>query len=67
MNKIKFLEDPKFDQNQEKRMFPEMFNLTEEELTGIKGGKQAPDYDCDAYCYPSEHGGGNCSCKSNLA
>ncbi|PKQ68168.1 hypothetical protein [Labilibaculum manganireducens] len=67
MKKINFLEDPKVDQHQDKRMFPQMFNLSDTELSNLKGGildKDVPD--CDAVCLPSEHGGGTCSCLSNL-
>jgi hypothetical protein len=66
MNKINFLEDPKVDQHQDKRMFPQMFNLSDTELSDAKGGTQSLNYDCDAVCLPSEHGGGTCSCLSNL-
>ena len=64
MKGINFLENAKNEENIEKKMFPEMFELSNEDLLSIKGGYKAKD--CDAVCLPSEWGG-TCSCYNNLA
>jgi hypothetical protein len=46
MKNFKFLENPKEEKNIEKKMFPQLFALSNEELLMIRGGNQA----CDAVC-----------------
>ena len=62
MKGFNFLENAKNEENLEKRMFPQMFELSSEELTTIKGG----NVDCDAVCLPTEWDG-PCNCLDNLA
>lgn len=57
MKNFKFLENPKEEKNIEKKMFPQLFALSNEELLMIRGGNG----DCDAVCTPKEWGGG-CEC-----
>lgn len=59
LNRIVFLESPKQERDIEKKMFPQLFDLSNDELSSLKGG-----YDCDAVCYPSEWG--SCSCHAGL-
>lgn len=67
MKKIKFLEVPKEDVNLEKRMFPEMFNLSQDELSNIKGGKNQIEHDCDAVCSRPQWGGNSCPNYGHMA
>lgn len=60
MKNFKFLENPKEEKNIEKKMFPQLFALSDEELLMIRGGNQAPD--CDAVCTTNDGYGGGCSC-----
>lgn len=66
MKKINFIENPKEETNLDRKMFPQMFELTEKDLSSLKGGALAiEDEPCDAVCLPSEWGG-SCNCLSNL-
>ncbi|MBN2750509.1 MAG: hypothetical protein JXR57_13525 [Bacteroidales bacterium] len=62
MKGFNFLENAKKEENLEKKMFPQLFELSNEELLTLKGG----NVDCDAVCLPSEWGG-TCSCHDNVA
>ncbi len=62
MKGFNFLEKAKKEENVEKKMFPQMFELSKEELLILKGGTST---DCDAVCLPSEWGG-TCSCHDNV-
>lgn len=66
MKKIKFIENPKEEINKERKMFPQMFELNENDLSNLKGGALAiEDEPCDAVCLPTEWNG-PCNCLSNL-
>jgi len=62
MKGFNFIEKGKKEENIEKKMFPQMFKLSNEELGILKGGGT----DCDAVCLPTEWGG-PCSCHDNVA
>lgn len=66
---MKFLVEPKVNQDQEKQMFPEMFQLTDIEILKLKGGMESLEsVGCDAVCLPSEMCPDKaCDCLSNLA
>ncbi len=61
MKGFNFLETAKKEENLEKKMFPQLFELSNEELMAQKGGLA-----CDAVCLPSEWGG-TCHCHDNVA
>lgn len=65
MKGFRFLEKARKEENLEKKMFPQMFELTKKETLSLKGGQNAST-DCDAVCLPSEWGG-QCSCHDNVA
>jgi natural product precursor len=61
MKKLKFIEEPNDGKKQNKLLFPQLFNMSSDELSKLKGGYDCPS-NC-ALCYPSEWG---CNCHSNL-
>jgi hypothetical protein len=64
MKKLNFIESPKSEKDLKQFMFPQMFNLSNEDLEKIKGGQmQKP---CDAVCLPKEWSG-PCTCYNNVA
>ncbi len=63
MKGFNFIERSRKEESLDKKMFPQMFELTKEEASFVKGGSNG---DCDAVCLPSEWGG-QCGCHDNVA
>lgn len=62
MKMFNFLEEPKVEKNIEKKMFPQLFALSNEELLMIRGGgNETP---CDAVCTGADGYGSSCSCHT---
>lgn len=60
MKMFNFLEEPKEEKNIEKKMFPQLFALSNEDLLKIRGG----NVPCDAVCTGADGYGSSCDCNT---